>query len=152
MITDEKKRALQQFLSIPDEDIDDIKESQWNENSLEIYNKEYLVLTDAEADDEAAEEIKRTLWAFRSDFILHHCNNEDMDNFEWDCAKEALESVQSSKAEGANGLVRALISDLDEFINDAICEDGRGRFIAYYDGYENEEVVDGVTYYIYRTN
>ena len=75
-----------------------------------------------------------------------------MDNFEWDCAKEALESVQSSKAEGANGLVRALISDLDGFIEDAICEDGRGHFLASYDGDENEETVDGVTYYIYRTN
>ena len=63
-----------------------------------------------------------------------------------------LRYLQSSKAEGANGLVRALISDLDEFINDAICEDGMGHFIAVYDGYENEEVVDGVTHYIYRTN
>lgn len=152
MISEEKKRALQQFLSIPDEDMEDIKESSWNDNALEIYNEEYLVLTEAEADDEAAEEIKRTLWAFNPTFILHHCNNEDMDNFEWDCAKEALESVQASKAEGATGLVRALISNLDEFIDDAICEDGRGHFLASYDGDENEEVVDGVTYYIYRIN
>ena len=50
MITDEKKRALQQFLSIPDEDMDQIEESRWNENAVEIYGNEYLILTDAEAD------------------------------------------------------------------------------------------------------
>lgn len=152
MITDEKKRALQQFLSIPDKNMDDIKVTQWDENTVEIDGEEYLVLTDMKADEYAEKEIKDCLWAFRSEFILHHCNNQDMDNFEWDAAKTSLEEAQSRFAEGANGLVRALISDLDEFVNDAIIEDGRGQFISHYDGQENEEIVDGVTYYIYRIN
>ena len=153
MITDEKKQALKQFLSIPNEDMDDIKVTQWDENEVEIYGQEYLVLTDMEADDRAREDVERDLWAFQPGFILSHCSTYDrMSNWEYDKAKEALEKIQSYFAEGINELIRAIIKDVDEFVEDAICEDGRGHFISHYDGRENEEEVNGVTYYIYRMN
>lgn len=41
-----------------------------------------------------------------------------------------------------------MIDDIVAFVNDAIDADGRGHFIALYDGYENEQ--DG--YFIYRQN
>ena len=153
MITDEKKRALQQFLSIPDDDMDDIKLQGFDANCLEIYKEEYLVLTDAEADAKAREEIERSLWAFQPSFILSHCSTYDrMSNWEYDDAKASLEKIQGHFCESINELIRAMIADLDEFVEDAICEDGRGHFISTYDGDENEEIVDGVTYYIYRIN
>ena len=153
MITDEKKQALKQFLSIPDEDMDDIKITQWDENEVEIYGQDYLVLTDAEADARAREDVERDLWAFQPGFILSHCSTYDrMSNWEYDKAKEALEKIQGYFAESINELIRAMIEDVDEFVEDAICEDGRGHFISHYDGRENEEEVKGVTYYIYRMN
>ena len=153
MITNEKKRALQQFLSIPDDEMNDIKESKYEDNGLEIYGNEYLVLTDAEADARAREDIERDLWAFQPSFILSHCSTYDrMNCWEYDGAKEALEKIQGHFCESINELIRALIKDIDEFVEDAIDEDGRGHFISHYDGEENEEIVDGVTYYIYRIN
>lgn len=34
----------------------------------------------------------------------------------------------------------------------AIRADGRGHFMSSYDGEENEEIVEGETFYIYRIN
>lgn len=137
MITDEKKQALKQFLSIPDEDMDNIVECE--ENTLRIDNEEYLILTDAEADARAREDIERDLWAFQPGFILSHCSTYDrMSNWEYDSAKEALEKIQGHFCEGINELIRAMIEDMDEFVEDAICDDGRGHFISMYDGRENE--------------
>ena len=153
MITDEKKRALQQFLSIPDEDIDELKPSQYEKDGLDYEKGEYLVLTDAEADARAREDIERSLWAFQPSFILSHCSTYDrMSTWEYDDAKEALEKIQGHFCESINELIRAMISDVDEFVEDAINEDGRGHFISSYDGEENEEIIDDVTYYIYRIN
>lgn len=114
-----------------------------------IDNEDYLVLTDEEADQRAKEEILNSLWAFNADFILEHCANyKQMDCYEFDAAKEALQDAQSKSCESLNGLCRALISDIDEFIEDAIYADGRGHFISFYDGQENE--LNG--FFIYRMN
>jgi hypothetical protein len=42
--------------------------------------------------------------------------------------------------------------DIDSLVEDAISADGRGHFLSSYDGDENEETVNGQTFYIYRTN
>ena len=41
---------------------------------------------------------------------------------------------------------------LEDWATEIIRMDGRGSVLADYDGDENKEEVDGVTYYIYRTN
>jgi hypothetical protein len=41
---------------------------------------------------------------------------------------------------------------MDEMVKDAISEDGRGHYVSSYDGIEDEQDYDGITYYIYRTN
>lgn len=149
---EERKRALASHLQLKEEEIEDI-EYDSNFNEFKIGKEEYLVLTDKEADERAREDIERSLWAFNSSFILQHCSTyERMTNWEYDYAKEALEKIQGYFCEGINELIRAMIEDLDEFVDDAICEDGRGHFISMYDGRENEEEVDGTRYYIYRTN
>ena len=45
-----------------------------------------------------------------------------------------------------------VIVNMDEMVKDAISEDGRGHYLSSYDGIEDEQDYDGVTYYIYRTN
>lgn len=149
--TEERKRALAYHLQLKEEEIEDI--NQDTEDQFSIGTAEYLVLTDKEADERAREDIERDLWAFNASFILQHCSTyERMSHWEYDAAITSIKEAQSRQAENLNGLVRCLITDMDEFIEDAICEDGRGHFLASYDGFENEEEVNGKTYYIYRTN
>lgn len=150
---EEKLEALKQHLNLQNGDMKDVSDSQYEENGFQIGSEEYLVLTEKEADARAREDIERSLWAFQPSFILNHCSTyERMTNWEYDSAKEALEKIQGHFCEGVNELIRAMIEDIDEFVDDAICEDGRGHFISMYDGRENEEEVNGKTYYIYRTN
>lgn len=114
-----------------------------------IDNEDYLVLTDEEADERAKDEILNSLWAFNADFIINHCANyEAMTCDEYEAAIDGLRAAQERSCESINGLVKALIADLDEFVEDAIYADGRGHFISFYDGKENE--LNGL--FIYRMN
>ena len=141
-----KAQALAKFLEV---ELEEIAEGVYYDNSLACNGAEYLVLTEKEAEEEAGEEIKNSLWAFNADFVIQHCKNyEEMDNYEYQSAIESLRHAQEECCENANGLVYALIDDIDEFIDDAIDADGRGHFISRYDGEENEQ--DG--FYIYRVD
>lgn len=118
-----------------------------NYNTFEVIGNEYKVLTDEEADNEAKESILNSLWAFNADFILEHTEfYKTAYNYECKEFTEALQQLQERLCESANSIVKALIYDLDVFIDDAIDADGRGHFISYYDGKENEH--NGL--YIYR--
>lgn len=118
-----------------------------NYNTFEVIGNEYKVLTDEEADNEAKESILNSLWAFNAYFILEHTDfYRTAYNYECEKFTEALQMMQDSLCESANSIVKALIYDLDVFVDDAIDEDGRGHFISYYDGKENEH--NGL--YIYR--
>jgi len=149
----DRLEALKEHLNLQNGDMKDVFDSQYEENGFTIGNEEYLVLTEKEADDKAREEIERSVWAFMPNFILSHCSTyENMSNWEYDEAKEALEKIQGHFAEGVNELIKAMIPDMDEFVEDAICADGRGHFISHYDGRENEYEVNGMTFYVYRLN
>ena len=118
-----------------------------------ITGNEYLILSDLEADDRAGEEIKQSLWAFNPDFILAH-TNLDYKGFQYAALIKCIETLQEKLCESANDIIKLLISDLDDFIDDAINSDGRGHFLSYYDGVEHE-IFDPDThkyYYIYRLN
>lgn len=117
--------------------------------TFEIIGNEYKVLTDAEADEEAKESILNDLWAFNADFILQHtefyktsCDRED------EAFISSLKGIQANICEGANSIVKALICDIDTFVDDAIDADGRGHFLSFYDGKEHEQD----EFFIYRTN
>ena len=71
-----------------------------------------------------------------------------MSNYEYKSAVESLKKAQASECENLNGLVYALIDDFDDFVESAVMADGRGHFLARYDGIENEQ--DG--FYIYRVD
>ena len=137
---DERVLALAIFLGC---EVEDITEG-YGESSFEYGNTEYLVLDENEADEKAADYIKDSLWAFNADFIFRHSAVKYLS----EAAVKAFAKMQFELCESANGLVAAMISDIDLFIKDAIAADGRGHFISWYDGNENEE--NG--YLIYRTN
>lgn len=129
------------------EDVSAVYNDSWK--TFEIIGAEYKVYTDEEADEEAADYIKNSLWAFNADFILQHsAAYEETTGREDEEIIKAIRMVQESICEGANALVKALICDIDTFINDAIDADGRGHFLSSYDGEEHES--NG--FYICRTN
>jgi hypothetical protein len=144
----EKAQALAKFLEISIEDLEIPEDAELPFVVLDT-GANYAVLTEEQANEKAKEEILNSLWAFNADFVIKHCKNyDDMDQYEFDSAVESLRHAQERCCENANGLVFALIDDIDEFVEDAINADGRGHFISYYDGVENEQ--DG--YYIYRVD
>jgi hypothetical protein len=144
----EKAQALAKFLEISIEDLEIPEDTELPFVVLDT-GANYAVLTEEQADARAKEEILESLWAFNADFIISHCKNyNDMDQWEFNSAVESLRHAQENCCENANGLVYALIDDIDEFVEDAIINDGRGNFISRYDGVENEQ--DG--FYIYRVD
>lgn len=150
-----KFKALKNYLietggATPEElDVGAIAVYNVNWKTFEIIGNEYKVFTDRDADEEAADYIKGSLWAFNADFILEHSEaTKGMTDREYEETEKALKMVQSSMCESCNALVGALISDLQQFIVDAIDADGRGHYIASYDGEEHESG----EFYIYRTN
>ena len=115
------------------------------EHCLE-YNQDYLVLTDEEADDWVREEIEQLVWAFTPSFLSAHTR----------VSEEAIKKIQELH-EDANDALAEMIKDFDEFVEDAVACDGRGHFLAGYDGVEHEvtyKSIDNVEtdYYIYRRN
>ncbi len=110
------------------------------------HSNDYLVLTDDEADEKAKEDILESLWAFNASFIAYHT---DLD-------EEVIQAIHDNgKCESNNDTIHNLIKklgDIDDFVSDAISADGRGHFLSSYDGNENEETVNGTTFYIYRQN
>ena len=102
--------------------------------------RRFAVYTEAQANAAARRIIVDELWAFRPRFILEHSKCTDgLSAHELEQAASALEKMQGELCEDAGPLVRCLLSGcLGKFIKDAIDTDGRGHFIATYDGQENE--------------
>lgn len=135
----QKLKALAEYLEISIEDI----EEGYNENYFDYEGKEYLVLTDEEADEKAGEYIKDLLWAFNSSFIIENSSILDFD----EGSEKIIKAIQE-QYENGNEAIKKLIDDMDDFISNAISADGRGRFINSYDGEEIEQE----DYFIYRMN
>lgn len=128
--------ALAKHLDIEPEDVE---QSDYDDCVFETDGEEYLVYTDAEADDSASDYIMELLWAFNAEFIIEHSKLP----YE---ATDMITGFQESKCEDANDTIAALITDMDEFIEDAIGADGRGHLLNSYDGEEYESQ----GFYIYQ--
>jgi hypothetical protein len=105
---------------------------------------EYLVLSDDEADQYAADAIRESVWAFRASFILEECGLDLS-------GEKSLEEMQGKTCEGASDFITSLIErtcGMESFIDSAIAADGRGHFLSSYDSEEGEQ--NG--FFIYRTN
>lgn len=92
----------------------------------EDYNNDYLVLTDEEADEK---------W------------EESLDSYIEECITPEIDKI----AEGQGNLQYYISFDEEKWKRDARM-DGRGHSLSSYDGNENEETVNGQTFYIYRQN
>ena len=102
---------------------------------------DYLVYTDEEADEAVREYIEETVWAFNPSFLQAHITGVDI---------EAIHAVQDKLSEGANDVLKAMINDFDDFVDDAVSTDSRAHFFSTYDGKEIQIQVDRTVYYIYR--
>jgi hypothetical protein len=131
-------------------DVEDVREERYDSYGLKVYSYagiEYAIGDDEEATEAANEYIKQSLWSFNASFILSHSKagyNAEVE--------KALKEMQGKLCESANELVRAIIEDIDNFVEDAISADGRGTFLSSYDSNEVEVVIDGEYYYAYRLN
>lgn len=112
---------------------------------------EWDVMTFGERQVMIKEEIINSLWAFNSNFILNH-TNINWNEANWGLINEALQEMQEKLCESANELIKAMIKDLDNFVEDAIRSDGYGHFLSRYDGHEVEISVNNEYYYAYRQN
>jgi hypothetical protein len=127
------------------------KELTCDTHELESYldDGDYLLLTDAEADEKAQEYIKDSLWAFNASFILSECGLDRS-------GAESLRTMQEKSCEGANDFILSLVEKtcgLADFVSAAISADGRGHFLSFYDGEETEiSIPDNDTLYLYRCN
>ena len=138
-----KISTLADFLNITTEEI---QPDEYTGNLYITPEGEYLVLTDREARQAAEEYISTSLWAFNAEFILEACGLERSGE-----VIKSLQAMQNNCCENCNDFIRTLIDGtcgFDYFCDDAILADGRGHFIAFYDGEENE--LNNL--YIYRVN
>lgn len=108
---------------------------------------DYLVLTDKEADEKAAEYIKESLWAFNPSFLAGVTGVDE----------EVFKAIQANDRCKSNNeaMLRLVGDDLDQLIQDAISSDGRAHFMNTYDGEEHEINLYDVTgtneyFYVYR--
>ena len=108
-------------------------------------NESYLVLTDEEADKAIIDHARESAWAFKAGFLAEYMP-QGVDS-------DVIEMLQE-KCEGANEAILAMLGDnFESMANDAASADGRGHFLASYDGHEHEvETECGQDLYIYRTN
>lgn len=123
-----------------------------DESEIEVFpgfsvgDREYLVLTDKEANDKTIDDIEDHLWAFNAQFMA---DETGIDRLVFVALQE------SQRCESNNEAVRRLVGSRASFLRlarSAIKCDGRGHFLSGYDGGESESVAGGVKYYIYRTN
>lgn len=109
----------------------------------EIDFDDYLILTDEEADEMVTEYIKDHVWAFRPNFLASVTGVDE----------SVFEAIQvNGKCEDNNNAILSIIERTDsmsQLLWDAIASDGRGHFLAGYDGNENE-LPGGL--FIYRIN
>ena len=140
----EQAAKLQALASYLEEYRQDLEETEIyvSNNAFELDNgEEYLVLTDDEADEYATSEIEDMLWAFNADFLASYTGLH--------------KAVFDSLAEGyerSNEAIMALINNagsMADFVQECMDADGRGHFVANYDGEEIELEND---YYAYRVN
>ena len=105
----------------------------------ELYEDDYLVLTDAQADEACSEYIRESLWAFHPTFLVSHC-----------CAGMTVQAIAKIQElyEDANEPLLRMVDDFAHLVSDAIAADGRGHFLSPYDGEEHE----AGDYFIYRVN
>lgn len=139
--------ALAIFLGVESTEFESLKYGHHGMPLFEVNGEEWAVGTNQEAEEAVTENIREMVWAFNPDFICSMCG----------LPSEFAEGIRlmQEKCEDANPPLLALVEKqcgLPLFVERAVEADGRGHFLSSYDGEENEQDVEGETFYIYRTN
>jgi hypothetical protein len=119
------------------EDPAEITEEKYDYYGLKILSHgraEYAIGTDEEADEACKQYVEDSAWAFNASFVLSKCGLPSE-------LEEAIQAFQGKECEGANEAIVALIEKtcgMKSFVESAISADGRGHFLASYDGDEME--------------
>ena len=136
METMTKQQALANFLEVG------VTDFEINNDEYILSNGDsYFVLTDQEADEYATSEIEDMLWAFDANWLAGYTG-----------LHKAVFEALAEGYEKSNEAIMALINNagsMAEFVQDCMDADGRGHFVANYDGDEIELEND---YYAYRVN
>lgn len=130
-------------------DLDGLKLSKKDKAALEADFDdagEYMVCTDGTADASVKGQILSSLWAFRSEFLAG----------ETGLPVEVFSCLQEKMSEDCDETIHALVKATcgeASFVDAAVCADGRGHFLATYDGDEKTFTTSkGVTLFVYRCN
>ncbi|MED5548984.1 MAG: hypothetical protein VX529_06450 [Pseudomonadota bacterium] len=138
-----RARAYADFSGVDIEDVCEEREETRFE-SLQHGNASARVLTDEEADKACKESIADSLWAFNPSFLASFTG----------LPEEAFQAIaDNGRCESNNEAIRAMIDgtgNFDQFVQEAVSADGRGHFLAGYDGNETEHEFIGRTFYIYQ--
>ena len=135
-----RKLALMNYLGVTEKEIREGHDPQ----TLKVWDREYMVLSEQERNEKVKEYIQETLWAFIPSFLAE----------ETGLPKEVFRAL-SEKYESGNDAILALVEKtcgLDAFVKAAVEADGYGHFLAFYDGEEEKVTVEGEDYFIYRIN
>ena len=145
MNSDRKRAALAVHLDV-DADVIAVRDYDDCLFGDSNFDREYLVLTDEEATQRAIDAARDSLWAFRGAFWKNYTDLSPS-------SVKAIEKAQGILCEDAGPVLAAVVgARLDEMLTDAIDADGRGHFLAGYDGEENAVDRNGETFYVYRVN
>jgi hypothetical protein len=101
---------------------------------LKVYRAEggeYAVGTERQVEEAVREYVRDSLWAFRPEFLQGYTPAE--------VDAEILTVIIEKKCEDATEIIARLVGDrLGKLIDDAVAADGRGHFLASYDGEERD--------------
>lgn len=134
-MTVSKFSALVRHLRCDEDQVD----ATHDPSAFEAFGREYLVLTGDEADRQSERLLEESLWAFDPEWLASHSD---------DIPAEAFGALAEVYSEDASALIKRMIQDWDHFVGHTIMTDGRGHFLAAYDGAEHESY----DYFIYRVH
>jgi len=132
----DKMETLAEYQGVEPEDIN----GGYGDGVYKIGSKEFLVLTDEEATIFTANYIAQSLWAFNEWFLV--------DFMPEGVTEDVIKAVKKECENGNAALLSMVGNRFDDLVKEAISLDGRGHFLATYDGEEWQK--DG--FFIYRTN
>lgn len=114
------------------------RKTHWELPIIIIDDEEYAVAEGEEEANKAARQvIEDSICYFRPDFLADHSD-----------VPEDVFVFLANKCFDNNEAYKAMIYDVDDFIDDAIDADGRGHFLNSYDSRENEIG----EYFLYRVD
>ena len=112
----------------------------------EFSQNTHLILSNAQAQKACKEYVKESVWAFNSNFLAQVTKlNKSL----FDAIKD------NNKCEDNNETILKLVnkfSSLNKITQEAISSDGRGHFLASYDGHETEIMIGKKVFFVYKNN